>query len=328
MCFFLVETRLYTGDMMKCLKLFLLIVVLVPNFAFSDTPIRIGTNIWPGYEPLYLARELGYFDIKSVRLVEYPSATEVLRAFRNKALEAAALTLDEVLTLSEANIPVKVILVLDVSNGGDVILASPEVINFKELKNKRIAVESGALGAYMITRALEVNGMDLNDVTIAHLDVDAHEEAFVNGRVDAAVTFEPIRTRLISAGAHEIFSSRELPGEIVDVLVVHKDLVILNNGENVKKLVQGWFKALAYLHSDQQHAAKKIAQRLKISPDEVLASFDGLLLPTIEENRQMLGGNNPGLVKTLEQLHNTMLTHELLIKPVAADKLLSDKFLE
>lgn len=59
-------------------------------------PLRIGTLVWPGYEPLYLARERGYLDPKSVRLVEYPSNSEVTRAFRNRAIEAAALTFDEV----------------------------------------------------------------------------------------------------------------------------------------------------------------------------------------------------------------------------------------
>jgi len=315
---------------MKSFKkiILVLLVTQISNFAFADTTIRVGTNIWPGYEPLYLARELNYFDNKSVRLVEYPSATEVLRAFRNKALEAAALTLDEVLTLNEAKVPVKIILILDISHGGDVILAHSEVADFKALKGKRIAVESGALGAYMITRALEVNGMNLDDVTIVHLDVDAHEEAYINGRVDAAVTFEPTRTRLLSKGAHEIFSSREIPGEIVDVLVVHKDLVSLDNRENAKKLVKGWFKALAYLRNNHQSASEIIARRLKISPSEAIASFDGLQLPTIEENQQMLGGNKPGLNKVLEGLHNTMLKHGLLVKPVEINKFLSDQLLE
>ena len=49
--------------------------------------VRIGTNVWPGYEPLYLARELGYYKDLNVRLVEYPSASEVIRAFKNKNLE-------------------------------------------------------------------------------------------------------------------------------------------------------------------------------------------------------------------------------------------------
>ncbi|MEO8040925.1 MAG: hypothetical protein ABI794_19310, partial [Betaproteobacteria bacterium] len=49
--------------------------------------LRIGTNVWIGSEPLYLARELGHLKPDAVQLVEYPSASEVLRAFRNQAID-------------------------------------------------------------------------------------------------------------------------------------------------------------------------------------------------------------------------------------------------
>ena len=69
--------------------------------AAYESPILLGTNVWPGYEPLYLARSLGYWDDSSVKLVEYSSASQVIRAFRNDAIHIAALTLDEVLLLKE-----------------------------------------------------------------------------------------------------------------------------------------------------------------------------------------------------------------------------------
>lgn len=57
--------------------------------------LKVGTNLWPGYESLYLAQNLGFFDNKAIKLIEMPSATEVAHAFRNKTLDIAALTLDE-----------------------------------------------------------------------------------------------------------------------------------------------------------------------------------------------------------------------------------------
>jgi len=88
--------------------------VLAPSLAGCGVepapPLRIGTNVWPGYEPLYLARELGYLDPRSVHLVEYPSASEVIRAFRNHAIEAAALTFDEVLLLTQDGFKPRVVL--------------------------------------------------------------------------------------------------------------------------------------------------------------------------------------------------------------------------
>ena len=144
----------------------------------TDHLLRLGTNNWPGYQPLYLADELGYYDNESIRIIEYPSASEVLRAFRNKTLEAASLTMDEVFQLYSSNIAVSVVLVHDISDGADAIVSRPEFNAFAELKGKTIGVESSALGALVITRALELNGMQQGDIRINHVDFNLHENYF------------------------------------------------------------------------------------------------------------------------------------------------------
>ena len=65
-----------------------------------EAALRIGTNVWIGSEPLYLARELGRLDPTAVQLVEYPSASEVLRAFRNQAIDGMVISLDELFGLA------------------------------------------------------------------------------------------------------------------------------------------------------------------------------------------------------------------------------------
>jgi NitT/TauT family transport system substrate-binding protein len=286
----------------------------------EEPPIRLGTNIWPGYEPLYLAREIGVLPDKQVRLVEYPSASEVLRAFRNKNLEAASLTLDEALLLAQYDIPIRIILVHDISHGADVIMARPEITSVNQLRDKRVAVESGALGAFVLTRALEINGMGISDVRIRHLGIDAHEASYLNGEVDAAVTFEPVRTRLANAGAREVFSSREIPGEVVDVLVVHED-TYQQRLPALKALVDAWFESLDYLDRRQAQAADIIAKRLKISPEEVIASYDGLQLPSRADNLTLLDGTKGRLLGTLETLQRVLLQHNLMQRNVDTSRL-------
>ena len=72
-------------------QLMLALLAVTANLSVADQPIRIGTNVWPGYEPLYLARSLqDWQQDGDIVLVEYPSSTEVIRAFRNRAIESAA----------------------------------------------------------------------------------------------------------------------------------------------------------------------------------------------------------------------------------------------
>jgi len=115
------------------------------------TPLRVGTNSWTGYQPLYLAKDLKLWKDDQIRLIEYPSTSEVLRAFRNKVLEAASLTLDEVLLLRQLKIPVSIVLIHDFSNGADSIMAHSNIKTMQQLKGKTVGLESGALGAFVIT---------------------------------------------------------------------------------------------------------------------------------------------------------------------------------
>ncbi|MDX2470133.1 MAG: ABC transporter substrate-binding protein [SAR324 cluster bacterium] len=295
--------------------------------AFAATPIRVGSSIWPGYEPLFLANKItDWGKNKSVRMVEFSSATEVTRAFRNRSLEAAALTLDEVLLLREAGLPVTVVLVLDVSRGGDVIMAKPQYKNIKELKNKKFGVESGALGAFVLTRALELHGLTLNDIKIVPIEVNRHESAYRSDLIDAAVTFEPTKTNLAKLGAREVFSSREIPNEIIDVLVVHNK-ILQSKKAQTRELIQGWFQALQFIKKDPNRAAKLMSVRLKITPHEVLTSFQGLSLPSVKENHGLLSGQHPIINQTVKRLQKTLEKSGLLKQGVNLQGLISAQFI-
>lgn len=281
----------------------------------KQAPLRVGTNVWPGYEPLYLARDLGYLNELPVKLVEYSSASEVIRAFRNGAIEAAALTLDEVLLLDASGLEPRVVLVMDISDGGDVIIGRPGIERLADLSGRRVGVEETALGAYVLSRALELHNLKPDDIEVVSLEVAEHEAAYRSGQVDAVATFEPVRTKLLASGGHLLFDSREIPGEIVDVLVVRKRY-LEQHGEVVSGLLEQWFATLRYEQQQPQDAALRISKRLGTTPDEFLDSLEGLKVPSHAENLLHLAGNAPQLRQAAEKLHQTMRAHGLLDKDV------------
>jgi len=286
----------------------------------ESQPMRIGSNVWPGYEPLYLARELGYYEGLPISMVEYPSASEVLRAYRNGAIQAAALTMDEVLILAESGLDPRVVLLLDVSQGGDVILGRGDVQRVADLKGRKVGVENTALGAYVLSRALAMNGMQVSDVTLVPLEVNEHEAAFKAGKIDAVVTFDPVRTRLLDVDAQLLFSSEDIPGEIFDVLVVDGKY-LTENREVVASLVQRWFQTLEYQRQNPQRAAEVIARRQQLKPEDYLASMDGLKMVSRAENIEALSGQSPPVSAVMERLKNSMLQNKLLQKNVDVERL-------
>ena len=276
-----------------------------------ETALRIGTNVWIGSEPLYLARELGHLDPAVVQLVEYPSASEVLRAYRNQAIDGMVISLDELFGLAVDGLQPRVILVVDVSHGADVVVGRPGMKTMQDLKGKSVAVESGALGAFVLSRALTLNGMQASDVNVVHLESNEQPKAFEKGTVDGAVTFDPYRVQFLQAGAATLFDSTRIPGEIVDLVAV-RATVIDKQPKAVQALLAGWFKATDYMKVDPRDAARRMGIRQQTTGEQFLEAQKGLHVPTREENLKMLGGPKPELAVSGRRLMALMVDAKLL----------------
>ncbi len=306
-----------TGSERGMRRRFWLTVTLALSLALGactrepEPTLRIGTNVWIGSEPLYLARELGHLDPKAVQLVEYPSASEVLRAFRNQSIDGMVISLDELFGLAVDGLQPKVILVVDVSNGADVVVGRPGMRSLQDLRGKRVAVESGALGAFVLSRALALNGMQTGDVNVVHLESNEHPNAFENGQVDGAVTFDPYRSLLLRAGAQTLFDSTRIPGEIVDLVAV-RAIVLERQPKAVQALLAGWFQAIGYLESEPQDAARRMGVRQQTSGEQFQSALEGLHIPSRAENLTMIGGENPALVTSGRRLMRLMREAKLL----------------
>jgi len=294
----------------------LLLLLLTGCGGEQAMPLRVGTNAWAGYEPFYLARDLDYYAATSVRFKEFGSATEVLRSFRNGAIDAAALTLDEVLLLLEDGFDLQIVLVCDASAGADAIIAWPPIHSVADLAGKRVGLENKALGAYVLSRALELKGLDPGALTVVPAEPLEHEGLLRKGRVEAVVTYEPVRSRLLAAGASEIFSSSEIPNEVIDVLVVRGEVLRKAPGL-VRELLAGWFKAVAFIETHPEESSRRMASRLKLAPAEVLASLQGIYFPPLPQNLLILGGKEVLVEAAGERLAKVMVAHRLLRNPVS-----------
>ena len=287
-----------------------------------EAALRIGTNVWIGSEPLYLSRELGKLDPAAVQLVEYPSASEVLRAFRNQAIDGMVISLDELFGLAEDGYDPRIILVVDVSNGADVVVGRPGMRSMKDLKGRSVAVESSALGAFVLSRALAVSGMQASDVNVVHLESNEQTGAYEKGQVDAAVTFDPYRAQFLRAGAATLFDSTQIPGEIVDLLAV-RQTALERHPKAIQALLAGWFDALDYVRNDPHDAARRMGIRQQRSGEEFLAGLKGLHVPTREENLRMIGGSSPELAVTGRRLMTLMVDAKLLRNGVEIERVLA-----
>ncbi|MEI7492025.1 MAG: ABC transporter substrate-binding protein [Bacteroidota bacterium] len=285
--------------------------------------LRVATTVWPGYEILYLAKSLGYFDESAIRLIEVPSTSQVTRNLRNGTLEAGCMTLDESLTLLQDQVDLRVILVMDESSGGDVLMAKPDIENLQGLRGKRIGIENSTVSAVLLDAALLEAGLQAGDITQVPMSVDQDYQEYLAGRVDAVATYEPVRSQLLKEGAKILFSSKQIPGRIIDILVVRAD-VIDTYSNSLTALLNGYFKAFSYFEKHPTESAVLMKKRLGEDP---LTQFDGLHIPNLAENNMYLSGGQPALYKSAGFIMDLMLKRKLLQKPCVYTKLADPRFL-
>jgi NitT/TauT family transport system substrate-binding protein len=303
------------------------VALLAPALLGCQAPepaLRVGSIVFPGYESLFLAREAGLLEERQVRLIELLANTDTLRALAAGQLEAAALTLDELMTARADGVDLRAVLVFDVSDGADVVLAKPPT-TLKTLAGKRVAVEDGAMGAVMLSALLKAAGLVPDQIHKVAMTLDRSEAQFGTSEVDVVVTAEPWAARLEKRGAQRIFDSRAIPGRIVDVLAVRAD-VLESQGPALRHLVAAVFAAQKMMHDAPQRAATLMARRLQMPADEVMALYRGLQLPDLARNRAMLARGG-AIDQTTQELQKLMLEAGLLPPASLVQALADPRFL-
>ena len=291
---------------------FVILLFLTACSDVSEPAVRIGSSPWPGYEPLYLARDLGYFDENRVNLFELPSQDITMTSFRNRSVDIASLPLDGILELLQEGTKLRMILIMDISHGGDVAMASPDIKQLSDIKGKRIAAVNIPLGLYMLSRLLDKAGLERKDIEL-HLMAETEQESFYKqGLTDVVITYDPVKTALQKAGMKVIFDSTEIPNEIFDILVVHES-VYQSRRKDVCEVVNQWFKTLDYIRENPQDAATRISRRLGVSEADYHEMMKGIVIPDKNEVKRMLGGGRPELLPAANRLA-TILQKERLIK--------------
>jgi NitT/TauT family transport system substrate-binding protein len=304
----------------------LLMTALLGCSQKSAEPLRIGINPWPGYEFLYLAQEKGFFADENlpVRIVEFNSLADGLHAYERGQLDGWGCTMIELLIArSESPRKPQVVYIADYSDGADVILAKQEIADLTALKGKRVGLEQGSLGVFMLARALESVGMTLNDVITVSMDQMSGEAEMAQGTLDALVTYPPFSVRLTATDKFKaVFDSSQIKGEIVDVIAIH-DEVIATRSDDVKKLTRAFRRAQAYALEHPDEAYGLMARREGISAEEFkVAITEGIHLPTYEEQRPMLARDS-ALVKALIRAEKVLVDTKQITRSATPEEAVS-----
>jgi NitT/TauT family transport system substrate-binding protein len=284
-------------------------------------PLRIGINAEPGYEFAYLAQERGLFAHAGVRvqLVEFSCMSDSRRAYERGQLDGFFGTVVEVVQAKGGSPRTpRIVRVLDRSRGFDVVLAGPGIRNVQGLRGRRVAVEAGSLNIYLLSRALQRQGLGLDDVTLVDSDPAEMPAAIGRGAVDAAVCYPPVSSAIVAAGtARPVFSSAEIPDEVVDILAVDS-LTLARRERDVRAFLRAYDEAVAWMSAHPDEACGIMAEREGVTPREFRESLEvGLELVSASRQSEYFG---PGgiLPRVVEQASLVLVQTGQLTGPVPA----------
>jgi len=264
--------------------------------------IRLGINPWPGYEFLYLGETQHIFKDAglAIEIVQLNSLADVKRAYLNGRIDAFGGTLIEALQLQAIGAPpLKTILIPDFSNGADVIITRTNIATAKDLKGKRVGGELASLGYFILARALKKHGLGLSDIDFINVEQSDGAKALQNGDIDAFVTYPPASADLLkSTDYHTVFSSADIPNEVVDIVAFKSSLI---DTHLIKQFYSAWDKMLEYTEQNPEAAYATMAGREQISVADFKDGLSGLKLNKSNQQAALLKKDGP-IQKTAMEL--------------------------
>ncbi len=249
-------------------------------------PLKIAYSDWPGWVAFDIAIQKGWYkeagvDVEFVWMEYVPS----MEAFQAGKVDAVTVTNGDQLVMGATGKASKAIMINDISFGNDMIVAKPGISSIKDLKGKKIGLELGFVEHLMLLKALEANGMTESDVTLVNVPTNDTPQTLASGDVDAIGAWQPNSGAALKQvpGSKPIYTSKDVPGLIYDVVAVSSESLATRKAEWAK-FVSVWPKIVAYINdpATKDDAIKIMAARVNVAPTEYAALVPGTKLYTIE----------------------------------------------
>jgi NitT/TauT family transport system substrate-binding protein len=257
--------------------------------------VKVGVSDWPGWVAWYVAEQKGFFKKNGadVKLVWFANYTDSISALSSGQLDANSQTWSDTLGPLAKGLPLKAVLVNDNSAGNDAVMVSPKIKSFADLKGKTIALEQFSVSHFVLATALAKNGMTQKDVKIVNLSAGDAAAAFLAGRVDAAVVWNPWVNQIQASGkGRALFTSKDMPGLIPDLLVAQEKSLKAKRKDFVG-MVKAWYETEKFIREQPDEAAKIMSKVVGMKPDDYKVFLPGTRFFDEKANADALAAGHP-----------------------------------
>ena len=223
---------------------------------------KIAWSIYVGWMPWGYGETEGIvdkwadkYDIE-IDVVQINDYIESINLYTAGSYDGVTVTNMDALTIPAAGGVDSTALVMgDFSNGNDgVVLKGTDKL--EDIEGKSVHLVELSVSHYLLARALESVDMSERDVTVVNTSDADIVAAFSSSDVEAVVTWNPQLGELKKQdAANVVFDSSEIPGEIMDLLVVNTE-TLKDNPKLGKALTGAWYEIMSSMRGDSETAVE------------------------------------------------------------------------
>jgi NitT/TauT family transport system substrate-binding protein len=285
----------------------------VPQPALAQ--VKVGVSDWTGWVAWYVAEQKGFFKKygAEVKLVWFANYSDSISALSTGQLDANSQTWSDTLGPLSKGIALKAVLVNDNSAGNDALMVGPKIKTFADLKGRTVALEQYSVSHFVLFTALAQNGLSPRDVKVVNLSAGDAAAAFISGRVDAAVLWNPWISQIESSGkGRALYTSKQMPGLIPDLLVA-QNKAVMGKRKDLVAMVRAWFDTVAFIHDSPDEAVAIMSKIVGMKPQDYKVFLPGTRFFDAAANVAAFDPHNDkSLVAVAPTIASFLLTNQLI----------------
>ncbi|MXO65556.1 putative urea ABC transporter substrate-binding protein [Altericroceibacterium endophyticum] len=239
--------------------------------AKPKTEFNIGWSIYAGWMPWPYAQQAGIVDKWAdkygleINFVQVNDYVESVNQYTAGKLDGVTVANMDALTIPAAGgKDTSAIIIGDYSDGNDGILLKG-TDDLSAIRGRDVYLVELSVSHYLLARGLESVDLPMTAVsTINTADADI-AGAFTSPDISAVVAWNPqLSTMMAEPDANLVFSSAQIPGEILDLLVV--DTATLEANPDLGKALAGiWYETMSIIQQDSPEGAEARAAMAQLA---------------------------------------------------------------
>jgi NitT/TauT family transport system substrate-binding protein len=260
----------------------------------APVPLRVGIDQFVGFAPVYLARDRGMYKRLGVEVEPQMIIDTVERnsALASGRIDALCTTADSLLLAAAKGLDLRIIAAVDESLGADGIIVRPSINSVQDLRNRTVAFQEAMPSHFFLLWVLGRSAMGKRDVLGVNMNADEAGAAFMAGKVDAAVTWEPWLSQAAKSGKGKILvSSKDFPGVLVDVLAVREE-VFKRRERDLVALYRGWMQAVDLAEREPEESARLMSSKINLPIDVFRQNLSTVRFANDSFNRKFFDKSN------------------------------------